>query len=204
MLGFTSNKYSTEFMETLIKIGAVLKGHFLLSSGKHSDTYIQCAKIFENPKIAEEICHNLAREIASTFLEEYNVVVSPAMGGVIVGYETSRHLGIRNVFVERVNEKFELRRGFQLSHKDKVIVLEDVITTGKSTLEAIEAIKQYGCKIVGCGAIINRMKEEDIQKFPYTIAYLYKVNAEVFDAENIPERLKKIEAIKPGSRKVFK
>jgi len=191
-------------METLTKIGAILKGHFLLSSGKHSDTYIQCAKIFEHPKVAEEVCHELARTIASTFLEEYNVVVSPAMGGVIVGYETSKHLGIRNVFVERVDNKFELRRGFQLSHKDKVLVLEDVITTGKSTLEAIEAIKPFGCKIVGCGAIINRMKEEEISKFPYTIAHLYKVNAEVFDADNIPERLKKIEAIKPGSRKMLK
>ncbi len=191
-------------MEQLTKIGAILKGHFLLSSGKHSDTYIQCAKIFENPKVAEEICHELARTIASTFLEEYNVVVSPAMGGVIVGYETSKHLGIRNVFVERVDNKFELRRGFQLSHKDKVLVLEDVITTGKSTLEAIEAIKPFGCKIVGCGSIINRMKEEEIAKFPYTIAHLYKVNAEVFDADNIPERLKKIEAIKPGSRKMPK
>jgi orotate phosphoribosyltransferase len=191
-------------MEILTKIGAILKGHFLLSSGKHSDTYIQCAKIFENPKVAEEICHELARTIASTFLEEYNVVVSPAMGGVIVGYETSKHLGIRNVFVERVDNKFELRRGFQLSHKDKVLVLEDVITTGKSTLEAIEAIKPFGCKIVGCGAIINRMKEEEISKFPYTIAHLYKVNAEVFDADNIPERLKKIDAIKPGSRKILK
>lgn len=191
-------------MEILTKIGAILKGHFLLSSGKHSDTYIQCAKIFEHPKVAEEICHELARTIASTFLEEYNVVVSPAMGGVIVGYETSKHLGIRNVFVERVDNKFELRRGFQLSHKDKVLVLEDVITTGKSTLEAIEAIKPFGCKIVGCGAIINRMKEEEISKFPYTIAHLYKVNAEVFDADNIPERLKKIDAIKPGSRKILK
>ncbi len=191
-------------MEILTKIGAILKGHFLLSSGKHSDTYIQCAKIFENPKVAEEICHELARTIASTFLEEYNVVVSPAMGGVIVGYETSKHLGVRNVFVERVDNKFELRRGFQLSHKDKVLVLEDVITTGKSTLEAIEAIKPFGCKIVGCGAIINRMAEEEIAKFPYTIAHLYKVNAEVFDADNIPERLKKIEAIKPGSRKMPK
>ncbi len=191
-------------MEQLTKIGAILKGHFLLSSGKHSDTYIQCAKIFEHPKVAEEVCHELARKIASTFLEEYNVVVSPAMGGVIVGYETSKHLGIRNVFVERVDNKFELRRGFQLSYKDKVLVLEDVITTGKSTLEAIEAIKPFGCKIVGCGAIINRMKEEEISKFPYTIAHLYKVNAEVFDADNIPERLKKIEAIKPGSRKLLK
>ena len=191
-------------MEQLTKIGAILKGHFLLSSGKHSDTYIQCAKIFENPKVAEEICHELARVIASTFLEEYNVVVSPAMGGVIVGYETSKHLGIRNVFVERVDNKFELRRGFQLSHKDKVLVLEDVITTGKSTLEAIETIKPFGCTIVGCGAIINRMKEEEISKFPYTIAHLYKVNAEVFDADNIPEKLKKIEAIKPGSRKILK
>ena len=191
-------------MEILTKIGAILKGHFLLSSGKHSDTYIQCAKIFEHPKVAEEVCHELARTIASTFLEEYNVVVSPAMGGVIVGYETSKHLGIRNVFVERVDNKFELRRGFQLSYKDKVLVLEDVITTGKSTLEAIEAIKPFGCKIVGCGAIINRMKEEEISKFPYTIAHLYKVNAEVFDADSIPERLKKIEAIKPGSRKMPK
>ena len=191
-------------MEQLTKIGAILKGHFLLSSGKHSDTYIQCAKIFEHPKVAEEVCHELARKIASTFLEEYNVVVSPAMGGVIVGYETSKHLGIRNVFVERVDNKFELRRGFQLSYKDKVLVLEDVITTGKSTLEAIEAIKPFGCKIVGCGAIINRMKEEEISKFPYTIAHLYKVNAEVFDADSIPERLKKIEAIKPGSRKMLK
>ncbi len=191
-------------MEILSKIGAILKGHFLLSSGKHSDTYIQCAKIFEHPKIAEEVCKNLAREISTTFLEEYNVVVSPAMGGVIVGYETSKHLGIRNVFVERVQDAFELRRGFELSPKDKVIIIEDVITTGKSTLEAIDVVKKFGCEIVGCASIINRMTPENIQNFPYALVHLYKIDAKVFDQNNIPKNLQTIEAIKPGSRKKMK
>ena len=191
-------------MEILQKIGAILKGHFLLSSGKHSDTYIQCAKIFEHPKVAEQVCKDLARKISTSFLEEYNVVVAPAMGGVIVGYETSKHLGIRNIFVERVNEKFELRRGFQLSKKDKVIIVEDVITTGKSTLEAIEVVKSFGAEIIGCGSIINRMKHDEIDNFPYNLVYLYKIDAETYNPKEIPEHLRKIEAIKPGSRKVFK
>ncbi|MFT4968162.1 MAG: orotate phosphoribosyltransferase [Candidatus Deianiraeaceae bacterium] len=191
-------------MEILSKIGAILKGHFLLSSGKHSDTYIQCAKIFEHPKIAEEVCKNLAREISTTFLEEYNIVVSPAMGGVIVGYETSKHLGIRNVFVERVQDAFELRRGFELSPKDKVIIIEDVITTGKSTLEAIDVVKKFGCEIVGCASIINRMTPENIQNFPYALVYLYKIDAKNFDQSNIPKNLQTIEVSKPGSRKKMK
>ena len=110
-----------DILHTLQKVGAVLRGHFLLSSGKHSDTYIQCAKIFEHPQVAETICKELARKIAGSFFEEYTVVVSPAMGGVIVGYEVSRHLGVRNVFVERVNNIFELRRGFNISKKDVVV-----------------------------------------------------------------------------------
>lgn len=191
-----------DILQTLQKIGAVLKGHFLLSSGKHSDTYIQCAKIFEHPQVAESICKELARKIAGSFLEEYNVVVSPAMGGIIAGYEVSRHLGVRNVFVERVNEKFELRRGFVLSKKDKVIIIEDVITTGKSTLEAIEVLAKMGAEIVGCASIINRMTPEAMQSFPYTLCYLYKIDAQIFDANSIPKELQKIEAVKPGSRKI--
>lgn len=191
-------------MDILQKIGAMLKGHFLLSSGKHSDTYIQCSKIFERPPVAEKICKDLARKIASSFLEEYTIIVSPAMGGIIAGYEVSRHLGIRNVFVERVNEKFELRRGFNIARKDKIIIIEDVITTGKSTLEAIESIKHYGAEIVGCASIINRMKPEDIQSFPYTLCYLYKIDAQVFDEQDIPKELRKIDAVKPGSRKILK
>ena len=190
-----------DILQTLQKIGAVLKGHFLLSSGKHSDTYIQCAKIFEHPQVAEGICKELARKIGGSFLEEYTVVVSPAMGGIIAGYEVSRHLGVRNVFVERVNEQFELRRGFNISRKDKVIIIEDVITTGKSTLEAIEVIKKMGGEIVGCASIINRMTKEDIQKFPYPLCYLYKIDSQIFDANSIPKELQKIEAVKPGSRK---
>lgn len=189
-------------MKNLTKIGAVLNGHFLLSSGKHSDTYIQCARIFEHPKIAEDVCKNLARNISSTFLEEINVVVSPAMGGVIVGYEVSKQLGIRNVFVERVDNKFELRRGFELSKQDKVLIVEDVITTGKSTLEAIDAIKKFGCEVIGCAAIINRMSDSDLKLFPYTIAYLHKIDAKIFDSNAIPQHLKNIPAIKPGSRKI--
>lgn len=189
-------------MEILQKIGAILRGHFLLSSGKHSDTYIQCARIFERPPVAEKVCKDLARKIAGSFLEEYTVVVSPAMGGIIAGYEVSRHLGIRNIFVERVNDKFELRRNFNLSRKDKVIIVEDVITTGKSTIETIEAIKPYGAEIVGCASIINRMKPEDIQAFPYTLCYLYKIDAQLFDEHELPKELRKIAAVKPGSRRI--
>lgn len=188
-------------MEILTKIDAVLKGHFLLSSGKHSDTYIQCAKIFEQPQIAEEICKKLAHKIACEVLEEYNVIVSPAMGGVIVGYETSRHLHVRNVFVERVDGQFQLRRGFELSKNDKIILIEDVITTGKSTLEAIEAIKPFGSKIVACGAIINRMTPEVLADFPHHISHLFKIDAKTFNADEVPAELQKIKAIKPGSRR---
>jgi orotate phosphoribosyltransferase len=191
-----------DILNALQKVGAILRGHFLLSSGKHSDTYIQCAKIFEHPQIAESICKELARKIAGSFLEEYNLVVSPAMGGIIAGYEVSRHLGVRNVFVERVNNIFELRRGFSISRKDKVLIIEDVMTTGKSTLEAIEVVKKLGGEIVGCASIINRMTPEDMQNFPYTLCYLYKIDAKVFDPHNLPKELQKIEAVKPGSRKM--
>ena len=182
---------------------AILKGHFVLSSGLHSDTYLQSAKVLMYPDVAEQICTQLAHKINS-FLSSnfYNnlVVVSPAMGGVVVGFEVAKHLNAVAIFCERVNGNFEFRRGFSLQPNQPVVVIEDVITTGKSTIETINLVKSYGANVVAIGCLIDRRDKNLLQTLPVQLFSLLELEVETFDSQNIPSYLQNIPAVKPGSR----
>ncbi|WP_264331233.1 orotate phosphoribosyltransferase [Wolbachia endosymbiont (group B) of Erebia ligea] len=177
--------------------GAILHGHFVLSSGLHSNTYIQCAKIFENPSRAMNVCELLANKIRKELIEPIDLILSPAIGGIIVGYEIGRQLGIRTIFCERVNGKFELRRGFEIKQGEKILLIEDVITTGKSLLEAVKCAEEKGGKVVAGASLIKRNSET---KLPFPIISLIELNIKNYSEEELPSELKQLPIMKPGSR----
>lgn len=191
-----------QLLQEFIDAQAILKGHFILSSGLHSDTYMQCARVLMDPKRSEKLCRELAQKIKARFGNDFaDIVVSPAMGGVVIGYELARQLGLPAIFCERVNGTFELRRGFTLEPNMRVLVVEDVITTGKSSLETFELIKKFDCKIVGEAALVDRSTNEDLNKVLGVQAItLLKLDIKTFDKNNIPSELQNVEAVKPGSR----
>jgi orotate phosphoribosyltransferase len=195
-----------EILQEFEQAKAILKGHFILSSGLHSDTYMQCARVLMDAKRSEKLCGELAKKIENKLGKNFaDIVVAPAMGGVIVGYEMGRQLGLPTIFCERVNGKFELRRGFELEKDARVLVIEDVITTGKSSLETFELVKKFGAKIIAEASLVDRSGEEDLQdKMGVAVISLLKVNVKTFDENNVPEELKNIPAIKPGSRFINK
>ena len=195
-----------EILQEFEQATAILKGHFILSSGLHSDTYMQCARVLMDAKRSEKLCAQLAKKIENKLGKNFaDIVVAPAMGGVIVGYEMGRQLGLPTIFCERVNGQFELRRGFELEKDARVLVVEDVITTGKSSLETFELVKKFGAKIVAEASLVDRSGEEDLQdKMGVAVISLLKVNVKTFDENNVPEELKNILAIKPGSRFINK
>ena len=180
-------------------IGALLEGHFILSSGLHSRMYLQSALVCSNANIAEELCINLAKKVTDLIdINTIDMIVSPAMGGVIVGYELSRHLNKINIFAERKDGVFSIRRGFKINQNSKVLVVEDIVTTGKSSLECFKCINDLGGEIVAEAALINRGgKSVDLGVPLITLANLDIPN---YDEENLPKDLKNIPAIKPGSR----
>ncbi|WP_341813095.1 orotate phosphoribosyltransferase [Wolbachia endosymbiont (group B) of Germaria angustata] len=177
--------------------GAILHGHFVLSSGLHSNTYIQCAKIFENPSRAMNVCELLANKIRKELIEPIDLILSPAIGGIIVGYEIGRQLGIRTIFCERVNGKFKLRRGFKIKQGEKILLIEDVITTGKSSLEAVKCAEEKGGKVVAGASLIKRNSET---KLPFPIISLIELNIKNYSEEELPSELKQLPIMKPGSR----
>ncbi|WP_264374923.1 MULTISPECIES: orotate phosphoribosyltransferase [unclassified Wolbachia] len=177
--------------------GAILQGHFVLSSGLHSNTYIQCAKIFENPSRAMNVCELLANKIRKELIEPIDLILSPAIGGIIVGYEIGRQLGIRTIFCERVNGKFELRRGFEIKQGEKILLIEDVITTGKSSLEAVKCAEEKGGKVVAGASLIKRNSET---KLPFPVISLIELNIKNYSEEELPSELKQLPIMKPGSR----
>jgi orotate phosphoribosyltransferase len=195
-----------EILQEFIEAKAILKGHFILSSGLHSDTYMQCARVLMQPKRAQKLCQELAQKLIARFGENFaDIVVSPAMGGVVVGYELARQLNLPAIFCERVNGVFELRRGFELNENLRVLVVEDVITTGKSSLETYELIRKFNCKIVAQACLIDRSGDEKLEeKMQMPIVSLAKIQVKTFDENNVPEELKNIAAIKPGSRFINK
>lgn len=195
-----------EILQEFEQAKAILKGHFILSSGLHSDTYMQCARVLMDAKRSEKLCAELAKKIENKLGKNFaDIVVAPAMGGVIVGYEMGRQLGLPTIFCERVNGQFELRRGFELEKDARVLVVEDVITTGKSSLETFELVKKFGAKIVAEASLVDRSGEEDLQnKMGVPVISLLKVKVKTFDENNVPEELKNIPAIKPGSRFINK
>ncbi len=184
--------------EIMRSCGAILKGHFLLSSGRHSGEYCQCARLFENTEMAAEVMAVVAEKIKDSDLQ-VDKLVGPAMGGLLPAYELSRQLGKPNVFTERVDGKMELRRGFTIKKGEKVLIVEDVVTTGKSSLETAEVIKKLGGEVVGIACVIDRKSS----KLSLPIFSAEEMHIESYEAENCPIcKDGKIEINKPGSRKI--
>lgn len=186
-------------LELLKKSDALLEGHFLLSSGKHSDRYIQCAKLIENPEYCEEVAKIIATKLDEAGID-VDLCVGPAMGGVIISYEVARALGLHAIFTERVDNEMTLRRGFDIKEGDKVIIVEDVITTGKSSFETVDVIKSYGAEVVALTSIVNRSGKDEINGIPVISAT--KIDVNTWDPDDLPEDLKDTPAIKPGSRRI--
>ncbi len=184
----------TEFTDS----GAILKGHFILSSGLHSDTYLQCARVLMDAQRAERLCGALAAKVKKKFADDFDLVVAPAMGGVVVGYEMGRQLGVPSIFCERENGVFTFRRGFTIEKGAKVLVVEDVVTTAKSSLEAIEVIKAHGGDVIAEVCLIDR--GAGAGNLPVPLISLLKLDVPTFKPDALPAHLKNIEAVKPGSR----
>lgn len=178
--------------ERLERVGSLLTGHFVLSSGLHSDRYVQCAKVFEHPPVAAELCAALAERLRGA---RPDVVLGPAYGGIILAYELARALGVRAVFVERVDGAFKLRRGFALEAGERVLVAEDVVTTGGSAAEAAALATQHGAVVVGTTALIDRSRGVD------GLTALLKLDAPTVPAGDCPLCADGIPATAPGSRK---
>ena len=190
-----------ESLKILRETNALLEGHFILSSGLHSDQYIQCAKLLSHPKKAELICASLCEQIKKNF-NKIDIILSPAIGGIVVGYEVGRLLGIETIFAERYEGKLVLRRGFEIPKNSNVLIVEDVITTGKSSIECSKIIEQSQSNLIGYSCIIDRSNENLIIKGK--IISQIKLKIETFKNTHLPDKLKKIKPIKPGSRNLSK
>ena len=190
-----------ESLKILKETNALLEGHFILSSGLHSAQYIQCAKLLSNPKKAETICASLIEKIKNNF-KNVDIILSPALGGIVVGYETGRQLQIQTIFAERLNSKLTLRRGFEIPENSNVLIVEDVITTGKSALECSEIVKSNKAKLVGYACIIDRSNTKVLIK--EKIVSQIKFEIKTFRKDELPNELKNIPALKPGSNNLSK
>ena len=188
-----------ESLKILKETKALLEGHFILSSGLHSNQYIQCAKLLSYPKKAELICSSLCEKINKEF-HNIDIVLSPAIGGIVVGYEISRQLKVQNFFSERENEVMSLRRGFEIPKNSNVLIVEDVITTGKSALECSQIVKKNNSNLLGYACIIDRSNKEILIKDK--IVSQLKFEMKTFNKNDIPEDLKSIPATKPGTRNI--
>jgi orotate phosphoribosyltransferase len=190
----TPEKVLKEFRDA----DALLEGHFLLSSGLHSRAYLQCARVLMQPKRAALLAKALAAQLKENVNGEIDAVVAPAMGGLIIGHEVARALNVASMFLERVDGEFTLRRGFALENKPRVVMIEDIVTTGLSSREAIKSIRAHGGKVVGAGCLIDRSNGK--AKVGVKLASLARFQVETFDAKSLPDDLKNTPAIKPGSR----
>ena len=185
-------------LNILKKTNALKEGHFVLSSGLHSPKYIQCAKLLSFPHVAKDICLSLANKIKKKF-NKIDLILAPAMGGVIIGYEIGRLLKKETIFCERVDGKFALRRGFNIKKGSKVIIIEDVITTGKSSLECVKLITSAGAKLVGFASIIDRSTKKTLKIKKNIISHM-KIDVPTFKKNKLPEELKNTPISVPGSR----
>ena len=185
-------------LNILKKTNALKEGHFVLSSGLHSPKYIQCAKLLSFPHVAKDICLSLANKIKKKF-NKIDLILAPAMGGVIIGYEIGRLLKKETIFCERVDGKFALRRGFNIKKGSKVIIIEDVITTGKSSLECVKLITSAGAKLVGFASIIDRSTKKTLKIKNNIISHM-KIDVPTFKKNKLPEELKNTPITVPGSR----
>ena len=186
-----------KILNLLEETGAIQHGHFILSSGKRSAIYCQCAKLFIFPKIAERLCKYLAIKVLKEIDDEINYVVAPALGGILVGYELSKHLKAKSVFYERVDGTFKLRRGFKIEPNSKVLLVEDVITTGKSANECIIELDKIGVELLATACLIDRTNSESMIK---NVISVHKLDIPIYNKNSLPDNLKTIEPVKPGSR----
>jgi orotate phosphoribosyltransferase len=187
-----------EILAEFRQADALLEGHFILSSGLRSPRYLQCARLLMDPARAERMARALADKIPPQLRESIDVVVSPAMGGVIIGHEMGRALGRPALFVERPQGVFELRRGFRLEPGQRVLLVEDVVTTGLSSREAIEAVEKAGGKVIAAAALVDRSNGTADLGVPFTP--LIRIDVPAYSADQLPPELEAIPAIKPGSR----
>ncbi|WDV47607.1 orotate phosphoribosyltransferase [Clostridiaceae bacterium M8S5] len=188
-----------EIINIFKESGVLLEGHFLLTSGKHSKQYLQCAKLFQYPESSQIISKELADKFRDT---EIDVVIGPAIGGIILAYEVAKQLNVKNVFAERENGAMTLRRGFSINEGDKVLVVEDVVTTGGSVKEVIDIVKEMKGVVVGVGSVVDRSSNNI--KFEEELRSVIKFDIETFESDACPLCKEGIEVVKPGSRKVFK
>lgn len=184
---------ANEVLELLEKAQGVLHGHFCLTSGLHSDIYFQCAKLYQYPDITEKIGKMLAEKLSEI---EFDTIVAPAIGAVIIGYETAKNAKKRNLFVERKDGTMQLRRGYTLKKGEKVVIIEDVITTARTIKETMEAIKEFEPEVVAVGCIVDRTKG----KTEYNIKSLIQIDPVVYDPNVCPLCKEGIPLVKPGSR----
>ena len=187
-------------LNILKKTNALLEGHFILSSGLHSSKYIQCAKLLSYPYIAKNIILSLSKKIKKKF-KYFDLILSPAIGGIIIGYEIGRLLKKEAIFCERVKGKFQIRRGFKINKGSKVLIIEDVITTGKSSLECVNLIKKSRANLVGFACIIDRSNKKTL-KIKQTIVSQMKIDVPTYKKNKLPLTLKLLPIMKPGSRHI--
>ena len=187
-------------LAVLKRTNALLEGHFVLSSGLHSSKYVQCAKLLSFPHLANKICISLSKKIKKNF-KKIDLILSPAMGGVIIGYEIGKLLKKETIFCERVSCNFTLRRGFLIKKNTRVLIVEDVITTGKSSLECIKLIKKSKAKLIGFACIIDRSNKKTL-KIKNKIVSQVKIDVPTFTKNNLPDYLKKTAITVPGSRRL--
>ena len=185
-------------LNILRKTNALLEGHFVLSSGLHSSKYIQCAKLLSFPHLAKIICESLAKKIKKNF-KNFDLILAPAVGGIVIGYEIGRILKKETIFCERVKGKFMLRRGFKINKNKRVLIIEDVITTGKSSKECVKLIKKSNAKLVGFASLIDRSTKKKLKIKKKIISHL-KINVPTYKKDKLPKSLKLIPLTIPGSR----
>ena len=188
-----------ESLKILKETKALIERHFILSSGLHSSKYVQCAQLLSKPKKASKLCFSLAEKI-KTGLDEFDIILSPAMGGIIIGYEIGRILNKETIFSERVEGEFKLRRSFDIKRNSKILIVEDVITTGKSSLECSKLVSKAGGLIIGFACIIDRSNGKSLIKDK--IISQIKLDIPTYTKDNLPNNLSIITPNIPGSRKL--
>ena len=186
-----------ESLKILKEANALIEGHFILSSGLHSPQYVQCAQLMSKPDKAKKICESLSEKITNVF-KEFDIILAPAMGGIVLGYEIGRLLNKETIFSERVNGEFKLRRDFTINKNQKVLIIEDVITTGKSSLECSKIVEDNNAIIVGYACLIDRSNGKSAIK--EKIISQVKIDIPTYTEKNLPKNLLTLKAVKPGSR----
>ena len=188
---------SEESLKILKETKALIEGHFILSSGLHSSKYVQCAQLMSKPRHAIKICQSLANKIKSEF-NNIDLILSPAMGGIVVGYEVGKLMNTETIFSERINGEFQLRRDFKIKKGINVLIVEDVITTGKSSIECSKLVTKNKANIIGYACIIDRSNGQS--EIKEKIISQIKLNIPTYKKDNLPDELISIDPIKPGSR----